>query len=498
MIYQKLKLAVLFFISLLFSCNQIDDLENNENKSIEDYVFTKQDASTSVSSNEAVEFADSFFVNLNSKKTRMPLSTLKSQNSVKCIKDNGKTLLYIINYQNGGFVIIGATKNYYPILAYSEDGYFDLESIANIPGLCNWLDDVKTNIEDCDNYNDTIKIQMQSLWKKVNPADIVKNYKKRTRANNYSSAQEACWNRCDELFMKYGTEGWNFAPLSDVRQIFEQFGGYYTIAYNQLMYSADFNHSSPETSVFGWKFTPKLEEQIGPILKTQWGQGQGKGNNNYNKYCGGELTGCAPIALAQLVFYNKYPRDFFDWNKLEEENTPQYEYKEKDYTAQFIKKIRDIIGVHNYKGSIYATPGAMEDAIKKIGYHCSKKDPDFIDEERSLSHLCPIIMLGNADNKSWIPITPAKYIGNSHYWVCDGLKRTTTNVLEYYTEWQIDGKGEFTPGWYSLEKPGRNVSLVYGTEHMNWGWNGNHDGWYSDANSPNGNYKHSRKNYYTN
>ena len=492
--YQKIKLTVLFFISLLCSCSQIDDLENKENKPTEDFVFTEHDASTSVSSNEAVAFADSFFVNLNCKKTRMPLLTLKDQNSVKCLKDNGKTLLYIINYQNGGFVIIGATKNYYPILAYSEDGYFDLESIANIPGLCNWLDDVKTNIEDCDNYNDTIKIRMQSLWEKVTPANIVKNYKKRTRANNYSSAQEACWNRCDELFMKYGTEGWNFAPLSDVRQIFEQFGGYYTIAYNQLMYSADFNHSSPETSVFGWKFTPKLESQVGPLLKTKWGQSN---INNYNKYCEGELAGCATIALAQVVFYNRHPSDFFNWDILEEENSAFYNDKEKDSTARFIKAIRDEIGTMNFNGNIFATPKSMGNAISELKYSYSIKDPKPSDEKNSLYNNCPIIMLGNASNNEWMSwitlINQAKYIGKSHYWVCDGTSSTTTNILEYFTEWQIDGKGEFTPGWYSIEKPGINQGLVYTNEHMNWGWGGKNDGWFIEDNIE---YKHCRKNFY--
>ncbi|RGX77906.1 Spi family protease inhibitor, partial [Bacteroides stercorirosoris] len=35
-------------------------------------------------------------------------------------KENNLPLMYIINYNKGGFIIISATKNYYPILVQQK------------------------------------------------------------------------------------------------------------------------------------------------------------------------------------------------------------------------------------------------------------------------------------------------------------------------------------------------------------------------------------------
>lgn len=41
--------------------------------------------------------------------------------------ENNVPSMYVINYEGGGFVIVSATKNYYPILAYSETGSMNVE-----------------------------------------------------------------------------------------------------------------------------------------------------------------------------------------------------------------------------------------------------------------------------------------------------------------------------------------------------------------------------------
>jgi hypothetical protein len=72
----------------------------------------------------------------------------------------------------------------------------------------------------------------------------------------------------------------------------------------------------------------------------------------------------------------------------------------------------------------------------------------------------PVIFRGG-EKKYWAGIIP--YYADGHAWVCDG-----------YMSSSINGNG-------------------YLKFHMNWGWNGNHDGWYSFNNfNPNGdtyNYK---------
>jgi hypothetical protein len=90
------------------------------------------------------------------------------------------------------------------------------------------------------------------------------------------------------------------------------------------------------------------------------------------------------------------------------------------------------------------------------------------------------------------------YIGNSHYWVCDGARAITPGQMQYFTEWQPNGNGVFTTGWNTMDSPGVLGGIGYLYFHMNWGWGGNHDGWFAfnNVNSGNGNYQYARQNFY--
>ena len=46
--------------------------------------------------------------------------------------------MYIINYRDGGFAIVSATKNCYPVLAYSDEGSFTLSKDMG-GALCGWI-----------------------------------------------------------------------------------------------------------------------------------------------------------------------------------------------------------------------------------------------------------------------------------------------------------------------------------------------------------------------
>lgn len=115
------------------------------------------------------------------------------------------------------------------------------------------------------------------------------------------------------------------------------------------------------------------------------------------------------------------------------------------------------------------------------------------------------------NNLSMLP-SPLSYVGNSHYWVCDGGDRRTENKLLLFTEWQPYGNGTFVQGWNSIDQPYDFGGVTYLYFHMNWGWNGNCNGWfffnstdsgnaygYDDSsldNSGKGDFEHSRTNFY--
>ena len=61
-----------------------------------------------------------------------------------------KPAFFIINYDNGGFVILAGDKRSEPILAFSETNQFDLDSKDFPAGLISWLYSSKESIEDID------------------------------------------------------------------------------------------------------------------------------------------------------------------------------------------------------------------------------------------------------------------------------------------------------------------------------------------------------------
>lgn len=501
---------ITILIGCLFAaCNQYEDsclveddhyLNNTDENLVGDNSF--------VSIEEATETANSFMNSL-SRKLGTTRSVQNTSFKINSLKDGERPAMYVFNYSSGGFVIVGASRNYYPVLAYSDEDSFDLS--ANIPGVEEWLKKTKASVISSDNYNDSIKNRMHYLWKKIDSTNNIPLEKPRrimTRSGNPSEAEIACYLRCEELMNQAislgGYEGWYFAPLSYAQQSFADAG--FSDIYQNLCYSAEFNHSPLNASVVGWTIAT-IREQVGPLLSTKWGQG-----NPYNNLCDGHNAGCGSIALAQVLKYYQYPNSFslngytFDWS-----NIPNYPDANSDQAA-LVRLVYNYIGTSNMFGAIYTTPGGMEDGISDLGYSVSTGDEDYqrVEQEIMSGHR-PVIMLGNDDNLSMLP-NPLSYIGNSHYWVCDGGGRRIENKLLFFTEWQPYGSGTFVSGWGSLESPNDYGGVTYLCLHMNWGWNGSCNGWFafdetnsgnaysydntSLNNSGNGDFEHSRMNFY--
>lgn len=88
---------------------------------------------------------------------------------------------YVINYQNGGFLLLSADNRVKPILAYSEDAFFDV-AVNNQPlGLFDWQANVTKNIEYIreNNLKQTNEIKYQwdnlTVFNKEDPIDGCEN-----------------------------------------------------------------------------------------------------------------------------------------------------------------------------------------------------------------------------------------------------------------------------------------------------------------------------------
>lgn len=154
-----LLVALLLTASFYSSCNNTDEeLFINDNSGIKEISLPHNEVF--VSKEEGVKVANNFYQKLG----KNPNASLKNHmtrsdeiSKIETISKNGKVLMYIINYLDSGFVIISATKDYYPIIAYSDDNNIDINN--GILGLSHWLENAKTKIEASSEKNDSIKKQ---------------------------------------------------------------------------------------------------------------------------------------------------------------------------------------------------------------------------------------------------------------------------------------------------------------------------------------------------
>lgn len=145
---------LLCFTALFFSCNDSEYL-NVEQEFLDSQEVSNQreDESSFVPLSKAIEVADAF-LNGRTATTASSRSAQTKQvdgNPIKIPDENGTPLMYIINYREGGFAIVSATKNCYPVLAYSDEGSFTLSK--DMGGAAVWLDKTKKAIINSDSSN---------------------------------------------------------------------------------------------------------------------------------------------------------------------------------------------------------------------------------------------------------------------------------------------------------------------------------------------------------
>ncbi len=477
-------LSALCCMLSLLSCNEADldivqDLPDVQTEAVQ-----TGDESSFVAPDKAMEVAGIFFGSQGFvTKSNTPKEVEGTPIEIK--GSDGTPLMYVINYQDGGFVIVSATTDYYPILAFSDENEFYLTE--DMGGVSLWLDEIEGAVADSESMDASTQSEIQALWNSYESGEIAP-MGTLTKSSSQAAIQ-ACLERCYELEAQYSSQGWLFAPLLYAEQVFDDAG--YSSTYDEICYSANFNNSALDCSVIGWRMST-LEEQVGPLLSTEWHQGA-----PFNNLCDGSPAGCAAVAVAQVMKYYHYPQQMtldgttFSWNTIPV--TPSSSSSQ----AELMKYIGEAINTYYFSSFSFTTPGDLVSGMPTLLYTAQQEDYIGFDTINYMfNHQKPIIMLGNSSNFSWTP-GAAQYIGDSHYWVCDGVKESTPNYLEYFTEWQPNGNGTFVTGWNSVSNPGvlHGVATTYFS--MNWGWqNGAYNGWYFNASPASYNFEHSRVNFY--
>ena len=213
----------------------------------------------------------------------------------------------------------------------------------------------------------------------------------------------------------------------------------------------------------------------------KWGQGW-----PYNKYCTlqpGNVnvpTGCARVAVAQLMSIYKYPNSYhsylhnrtyyFDWDEMNlytstDENTNLFVNDSTKYNqiAQLIRHLGSSVNLnvvydeYNASQPGSCSPTRIPIALENFGYTSGGEhiyyDSDIIIEE--LKNGYPVLIGGSEEGM-------VNNVVHSHGWLGHGLMKLISTHKIY----------QFPQGWITLGP--------FETYYIkcNWGWNGEHDGYY--------------------
>ena len=472
---------------LLTACNAINISDEGESAIPERQNYVSN-PDVSVSLAEAYDIAGSFFYSDAGNgllPTKSVDSSTKTISKSATIKEDGQDLMYVFNYEGGGFVIVGSTRNYYPILAYSDKGSFELQDDMGPVDV--WLDETKFSIKNSSSLDDSTKSQMQNLWARYDGTyvDSTQEMLAARRSQTRSTGEDYCWARIDSLQLLYGSEGWTFTTVSYAEQIFEDAG--LSSYYADICYSAAQNHSALNETVIGYKNSPILESE-GPLLTTSgWHQ-----DYPFDYLCNGNPAGCTVIAAAQIMKYYEFPPSShlnwngipFAWNQIMD--TPDYNLT-ASRQPQLVRYIGTRFGITYLNGDSGATPEDVRDGLEDMGYTVSLINHNYLLAYSQIyGYGQPVFMSGKKT-----------LLGNTgHAWVCDGARKNIFNQITFFTENQPYGAGSFSQGMYTMLNPGVVGGTVSYYFYMKYGidYYESEDGWYAENVFPaDHNYQYSRK-----
>lgn len=200
------------------------------------------------------------------------------------------------------------------------------------------------------------------------------------------------------------------------------------------------------------------DRTVGPLLSTKWNQG-----HPFNEQMPlvlddeGNLVhapvGCVPIAIAQIMKYHQYPTNYL-WSSM-----PLNENECNQALWTLFNDIHSCIGAENitYKWNETTVPTNYNkgNLLKNnFGYSSAvQADYNFSTVKQEIfTYNRPVIISGK-DNDT----------NRGHVWVCDGANQWWT-CIRAEDEYEED------------------ITFSYLQFHMNWGWYGNWDGWFSYGN----------------
>lgn len=341
-------IGLVSIVLTLFSCEDNYDMSQVEYQTTSDAVIETTDVSTEEASKVAVSFFN---------KKGVPETRCSSYEISRVYDKSGSAAMYVVNFANdGGFVLVSATKNFNPILAYSETGNYDVNGLMP-PALYQWQNSMAETVTCADELPSDSTIEYRSMWSEYLPQENVQiNAPITTRAIEGDMVKA-------QLILQDSVMAWSRREGYTVLQITGSITG------------------DKETDeqirdlVPGGIYPPYQEEwerlsvvlrrphpttKVKNFVQSTWDQNNGY-NDAYNRINGMlPPAGCGPVALGQIMRYYEYPKSY-NWNAMPY-NAASYTTSELLYDIA-IAANADI----NLSGT-GVTESNMLNALKHFGY----------------------------------------------------------------------------------------------------------------------------------
>ena len=418
---------------------------NLEKESLQSLLLEK--GTTPITADEAINVARIFDINQGRPQTK---AETKIADVYTLNNEEGMPVFYAVNrVGNAGFVIVSASRNYFPVLAYVEKGHFgdDYENY----GIANWVDRqiiTVTAVEKEGLRNESLDFgALWSIYEKSGVAPFVAT-KSEAEAFALRQACVAAWE----------AQGYTCYALMDCPSDLP------SATYNAWCASAA-SIANPDYDYM--LYSVILEKRIdvvstiGPLIGTTWEQ-----DNGYNAavpyyYPNGDRVdlGCTTIAAGQIMRYFQKPSTY-NWSLM-------YLNTATSTTAAFLYSLGCNIGIAYSIGDVGASDYQVRNAMQNdYGYTVSYNDYNYSTVKSNILSGKPV------------------YIGGQHYytsggqlghaWVCEGYRYATS-----YYDYELKVLSVVEPLQY--ENLGSTQSSQIGATNYlyhNLGMGENLNGWY--------------------
>lgn len=365
--------------------------------------------------------------------------------------DDGTPAIYVVNYdQENGFVLVSATKNMFPVLAYSNEGNFSM--LGEKPeGLKNWLNETRAAVANAGNLPADSILKNRAHWI---PYENTTTADSPTRVAGYSSMSED--EHQQALSVLYAKMNELERQGYEIRSIDREITGdpARDEQIRNLVSGAiypSYQEAWIELSFAAYKSIEK-RDTVNNFVLSKWNQSFGY--NQSFPLVGGQLAvvGCGPVAVGQIMRYFEHPA-LFSWQDM------PYEMPTK-ITSDFLYDVALKSKAEFKDGETGTSKDNLKDALNGYGYKTNMANHNAYAEWESIKDRRPILMRGRTkEGKA------------GHFWVCSGGDYSSGNsqweIYTFTASLHMDCVHTYEYGHY-----------VYHYFYMNWGWGGNCDGFY--------------------